>query len=122
MTAALIPSSAERPQLRLVPTGDDVVEPFDRRGWAVSVAALLLVVIVAVGAVAMGRGAFAGAVPDAPSTVAAGPTVTAEPGDTLWSIARRVAPGTDVRSLVDDLVALNGSTIQPGQAVRLPVG
>lgn len=122
MTAALIPSSTERPQLRLVPTGDDVVVPFDRRGWAVSLAAVLLVVLVAVGAVAMGRGAFAGAVPGTPAAVAAGPTIVAEPGDTLWTIARRVAPGTDVRPLVDDLVALNGSTIQPGQAVRLPVG
>ncbi len=121
MTAALTPSrTSERPHLRLVPTGDDVVEPFDFTGWAVSVAALVVVLIVVAGTLALGRGAFAGLVPDAP-VPAAGATVTARPGDTLWSIARRVQPDHDVRSLVDDLVALNGTTIQPGQEVRLPV-
>ena len=121
MTAALTPNAtSHRPQLRLVPTGDDVVEPFDLTGWAVSAAALLLVVMVALSALALGRGAFWDLAPDRAAT-AAGATITARPGDTLWSIAHRVKPDQDVRALVDDLVALNGTVIQPGQEIRLPL-
>jgi hypothetical protein len=43
------------------------------------------------------------------------------PGDTLWSIAARIAPGADVRETVDRLVELNGSApIAVGQHLRLP--
>ena len=53
--------------------------------------------------------------------VAAPPTVVVQPGDTLWSIAAAVAPGTDVRVTVDRLVALNGgSPIVVGQQLELP--
>lgn len=124
MTAALTPqrtgSLDGRPQLRLVPTGRDVAGPIDVRGWLVTVVALLLVVLVAAGAVAAGRGAFADVVPEPAPPAAAVRTVTALPGDTLWTIARRLQPGTDVRSLVDQLVALNGSSLVPGQAVHIP--
>jgi hypothetical protein len=47
--------------------------------------------------------------------------VVARPGDTLWSIATRLAPGDDPRALVDDLVAARGTAeLQPGEHVRLP--
>jgi nucleoid-associated protein YgaU len=43
------------------------------------------------------------------------------PGDTLWSIAARVAPDADVRETVDRLVELNGKRpIYVGQHLRLP--
>ena len=43
-----------------------------------------------------------------------------QPGDTLWSIARRLQPEGDVRPLVDQLVDLNGGTdLAVGQ--RLPI-
>ena len=43
------------------------------------------------------------------------------PGDTLWSIAARVAPDADVRATVDRLVQLNGNDpIAVGQHLRLP--
>ena len=43
------------------------------------------------------------------------------PGDTLWSIAARVAPGADVRDTVARLVELNGDApIIVGQELRLP--
>ncbi len=48
---------------------------------------------------------------------------TVKPGDTLWSIAQRIAPGRDPRPVVDQLVAdnhLRGS-LQVGQAIDLPV-
>ncbi len=41
-----------------------------------------------------------------------------QPGDTLWSIAHRLAPGTDPRAVVDMLVqAHGGPTIQPGDVI-----
>jgi LysM repeat protein len=44
-----------------------------------------------------------------------------QPGDTLWSIAEAIAPDTDVRITVDQLVAINGdSPIVPGQELELP--
>jgi len=47
--------------------------------------------------------------------------VVVEPGDSLWSIARRAAPGHDVRPLVDEMVrTLGTSTLTPGQTVSVP--
>ncbi|HXY46093.1 MAG TPA: LysM peptidoglycan-binding domain-containing protein [Acidimicrobiales bacterium] len=43
------------------------------------------------------------------------------PGDTLWSIATRLDPGGDPRSLVAQLAAeVPGGTLQPGARLRLP--
>jgi hypothetical protein len=43
------------------------------------------------------------------------------PGDTLWSIARRLQPHGDVRPLVDELVARNGgSELTVGQRLPIP--
>jgi Tfp pilus assembly protein FimV len=45
----------------------------------------------------------------------------AKPGDTLWSIATRVEPGADPRSLVDSLEnQLNGNVLLPGDRLVLP--
>ena len=47
---------------------------------------------------------------------------TVKQGDTLWSIARRIAPERDPRPVVDQLIAdnhLQGS-LQVGQAIDLP--
>jgi hypothetical protein len=48
---------------------------------------------------------------------------TVKPGDTLWSIARRIAPSQDPRPVVDQLIADNHlrGTLQAGQAIDLPV-
>lgn len=53
--------------------------------------------------------------------VASGPqTVVVEPGDSLWAIAGRLAPG-DPRPLVDELSRLVGGTdLQPGQRIHVP--
>lgn len=47
---------------------------------------------------------------------------TVKPGDTLWSIARRIAPGQDPRPVVDALIANNHlqGSLQAGQAIDLP--
>jgi LysM repeat protein len=49
--------------------------------------------------------------------------VVAEPGDTLWQIARRAAPGVDPRVTIGrirDLNALPGVDIRAGQRIALP--
>ncbi len=55
--------------------------------------------------------------------VAAEHRVVVRPGDTLWSIARRVAPREDPRPLVDAIVAVNHvdpGALVPGQTVVVP--
>ena len=48
-------------------------------------------------------------------------TVTAQPGDTLWAIARRFHGSVDVDRYLDRLISLNGgASIQAGQAIVLP--
>lgn len=46
-------------------------------------------------------------------------------GDTMWSIAQRLAPGEDPRAVVDAISAANGvraGELAPGQTLLLPVG
>lgn len=48
-------------------------------------------------------------------------TVTAQPGDTLWSIGQTYHGSVSIARYVDKLVDLNGgASIQAGQAVLLP--
>jgi hypothetical protein len=43
------------------------------------------------------------------------------PGDTLWSIAEAVRPGTDVRPMVDRMAAeLGGTSLYPGESINIP--
>jgi nucleoid-associated protein YgaU len=45
------------------------------------------------------------------------------PGDSVWDIAERVAPGADPRPLVDAIVETNGvdpSSLIPGQTLVIP--
>ena len=47
--------------------------------------------------------------------------VVVAPGETLWSIARRVVPGRDVRPVVDAMVhALGTSTVVAGETISVP--
>jgi len=51
----------------------------------------------------------------------AGQIVTVQPGDTLWSIARRLQPTGDLRPLVDRIAKMNdGHSLIAGQALLLP--
>jgi len=47
-------------------------------------------------------------------------TVIAKSGDTLWDIARQIVPKGAIGDLVSEMVLLNGSTIEPGQVIRIP--
>ncbi len=47
--------------------------------------------------------------------------VVVRAGDSLWSIAARLAPGEDVRPIVDELsAARDGAPLVPGETIRLP--
>lgn len=51
-------------------------------------------------------------------------TIVVEPGDSLWSIAVDVAPGSDPRDVIDEIVrlnALNSSSVDAGQRISIPV-
>jgi LysM repeat protein len=93
-----------------------------------AVAAALVVVVLALMAIAASE--MVGALldvdgrPAVASDIAAAPIVrihVAQPGDTLWSIAEQYRGDVGQSRFVDALVAVNGGTsIQVGQAVRLP--
>jgi len=88
-----------------------------RRGRALLVLLLVSVVLVAF---SLGRTSA-----DAGSVTPPMPTRTAvvQPGETLWSIARRVAPGADPRDTIARLTDLNGlgsAPIVAGQRLVLP--
>ena len=84
----------------------------------IMVAAIAAMLIGLVGGVAFGGRATA----DHPtqSKLSANTSVVAQPGDNLWSIARTLVPQGDITDLVDELVRLNGQSIEAGQIVRLP--
>jgi hypothetical protein len=87
-----------------------------RRGRVV---ALLLLLVVLTVAFSVGR-VTSTALGD-PSAPAASAVV--ERGDTVWSIAERLAPDADPRKTAVDLMAVNGLVspdLQVGQTLRLP--
>lgn len=46
-------------------------------------------------------------------------------GETVWDVAQRVAPQSDVRAVVQRIRRLNGmvgSAVQPGQRLQVPDG
>lgn len=111
---------SSRPAVRVVRATEYRASGTSRRRPSVAIMTLVGVAVVA--AVALG-GLF-GARAAADSVTAGRPTeplyVIAEPGDTLWSIAARIAPNASITEVVDQLVVLNGTSITAGQAVRVP--
>jgi LysM repeat protein len=104
--AARVYSRGQRPQGSLHPA------VYRRRRIGAAVA---LVALVAVAYLAVTSAAAAPA-----GSPAAASAYVVQPGDTLWSIARRLQPSGDVRSLVDALAARTGSaSLQAGQRLSL---
>jgi Tfp pilus assembly protein FimV len=101
---------------------------YRRRRLFVGLLALGVVVVAARAGVALGGSPLAA--PErrpASSSIAAGAAggtgsvVVVEPGDTLWSIATRLAPDDDPRPLVDQLSDQRaGAPLQPGERILLP--
>ena len=88
------------------------------RGRLVLVAGLVLLLLAAF---SLGRTAAEGSV-DA-GTAPQVSTMTVAPGETLWQIASRLAPGQDPRPVVDQLRRLNdlsSAELRAGQQLLLP--
>ena len=109
------PSSARGP-LRLTRRGRRLVRT------AVVTLALLVALVTAVVA---GVGVGASQAGDG-AAVPATATVVVQPGQTLWGVARSVAPGADVRETVARIKELSGlsgagaDTVRPGQQLVVP--
>lgn len=94
-----------------------------RRGRVAAVLGVLLLALLVsalVFALAMGPAAGRSA---APAPAGSAPTLTVQPGDTLWAIASRVAPKADPRVTVQKIIDRNGLagvSIEAGQVLVLP--
>lgn len=119
-----------RPALRLVTAegGRTALVPVELGLRTVHLAAAIgAFVVLLLLSLAVGNGALAGLSPapaapaGASAPAGAASTVEVQAGDTLWTIAQRLEPSGDVRALVDELVALNGTApLQPGQVLQVP--
>jgi hypothetical protein len=123
--AAMPVSLGGRPQLVLLPGGLATTPPVAPAVyWCRRLVAALIVVGLA-SALWAGLGALGGALTvsgrSSPLGGAADPVYVVQPGDTLWTLARRLDPGGDPRPLVDRLVAARaGATLQVGERFSLP--
>ena len=86
---------------------------------------LLLLALVALlfGAFSLGRANTEAAPTADGSPVAAVEQITVQPGESLWAVARRVAPQNDPREVMAQirrLNALKSSSLQVGQQLLLP--
>lgn len=96
-----------------------------RRAVAASLAVLVVALVVWAMAVQPGGGPLPAPGPSRPAAVRGAPTdaspYVVQPGDTFWTIARRLDPKGDVRPLVDRLVSAHGgSALYVGERIALP--
>lgn len=93
-----------------------------RRGMVVAAAAVGVVCAALVSLAWLSAPSPAGTASSTTADTTSGAaSVTVQDGDTLWSIAGRVAPGKDPRAEVDLLQRLNslsGAALTPGQSLR----
>ena len=111
------PATSARPSARPAAAPPPAKVRLTRRGRAVVllVLATLLLVAFSLGRTSADAGSSGAATPR--------PTTVVQPGETLWEIARRVAPEADPRATVARLRQMNdlGSTpIVAGQRLVLP--
>jgi LysM repeat protein len=92
----------------------------------VAAAVVVLVVLAAVQVLGSAVGSLSAST-SGPTPIAAS-TYEVTAGDTLWGIAARVAPDSDTRDVVQDIIDMNPSsdlargTIRAGQVLQLPQG
>lgn len=120
-TATTVRGATRRPRRSVVtprPRGLHVTT----RGYLLVLLALVLLLL---GAFAMGRSASSHATEQtAAAAVPALTQLTVQEGDTLWAIARRVAPQRDPRDVVAQIRRLNHlqtAAVQVGRQLLLPV-
>jgi LysM domain len=111
--------------VRLRPVGARVVRPaggglrLTRRGRVVAALATVLIAVLTLVGVASRVGSLSESAPVPPSAPA---QVVVAPGETLWSIAERVAPERDPRTVVARIRQLNGMStgdVRAGQTLLL---
>ena len=111
--------STQHPSLATHAASAPSVATYQRRRLVVLVASMLILGVVIAGVIGV-----TGTTAQADQAVAGQSveprTVVAQPGDTLWAIAQRVAPQANISDLVDELVRMNGDAIVAGQLVRIP--
>jgi LysM repeat protein len=103
--------------LSTVPSGTRL----NRRGRLARTLVVLSLAIVLGSAVSAKAGAGTDAAPEAAGSFI---TVTVAPGDTVWSLANRLASGGDVRSLIEEIVSINSLAsvdVEAGQKLRIPL-
>ncbi|MFT5201344.1 MAG: Tfp pilus assembly protein FimV [Candidatus Aldehydirespiratoraceae bacterium] len=119
MTAALLPKPALAAPRRAVRSASEPqvlsAETYRRRRLAV----LAVIIGLVLGLASFGR--QADATPTAEAQAAEAVLVVVQPGDTLWTIAQNLAPDSDPRPLVTELVEIaGGASILPGQLLTIP--
>ena len=93
----------------------------NRRGRLARTFVVLSLAIVLGSVVSAKAGAGTEAAPQAAGSFI---TVTVAPGDTVWSLATRLADGGDVRSLVSEIISVNSLAsvdVATGQKLRIPL-
>ena len=93
----------------------------NRRGRLARTFVVLSLAIVLGSVVSAKAGAGTSAAPAAAGSFI---TVTVAPGDTVWSLANRLASGGDVRSLVAEIISVNSLSsvdVTTGQKLRIPL-
>lgn len=111
MTALSVSAPLGTTRLRLTTRGRRVL----LAAAALPAAFALAVAIMSGGAALASRDDNAGA--------SAFTTVTVVYGESLWSIAEQIAPQSDPRDVVDDIVRLNAlesPILEPGQSLAIP--
>ena len=111
--------SAQHPSFATTAANTPSVATYQRRRLVVLVAVMLVLGVVIAGVIGA-TGTTAQADQAVVGQSIEPRTVIAQPGDTLWAIAKRVAPQANISDLVDQLVRLNGDAIVAGQVVRIP--
>jgi hypothetical protein len=93
-----------------------------RRGVAVLLLATLAAGLLLLAVARASRPGTAGSAAGGTGSVPVAGSVQVQPGDTLWSIAQRVAPQRDPRQVVDKLRRLNhlhSVSLTPGQTLKV---
>ena len=102
------------------PSGARVRLRLTRRGRAVLTALVALPIVIGAFVFALNGG---GAAASGDRTHVSFQHVTVESGDSLWTVAERIAPNADPRDVIAALVTLNGldsAVVSPGQALAIP--
>jgi hypothetical protein len=106
-------AGSQRPARQPTSRSHRTAAVYRRRRFAA--AAVLVGAVLTVGRAGVALGGTSLATPEARPRVV---THVVAPGDTLWSIARDVAPGKDPRPVVDALsAARHGAPLVPGEQV-----